>query len=92
MLRGRGSERAALEALLDAVREGRSGALLVRGEAGVGKTALLDYLVEQGRLADPRLSSNDENGTAAVTHPVESAVQHLALGAPPMQHARPRPG
>jgi DNA-binding CsgD family transcriptional regulator len=35
-----------LETLLDAVRGGRSGTLVVRGEAGVGKTALLDYLVE----------------------------------------------
>ncbi|MEV6208642.1 AAA family ATPase [Kitasatospora sp. NPDC051914] len=42
MLYGRTGEQAAVEALLDAAREGRSGALVLRGEAGIGKTALLD--------------------------------------------------
>ena len=46
MLRGRRSECEALDRLLDDVRRGRSGALVVRGEAGVGKTALLDYAIE----------------------------------------------
>ena len=36
-----------LDQLLDAVRAGESRALVVRGEPGVGKTALLDYLAEQ---------------------------------------------
>src|SRR4051794_2066981 len=44
-LRGRRNECAALDELLDAARDGRSGVLQVRGEAGVGKTALLDYAV-----------------------------------------------
>ena len=42
-LRGRASECARLEELLSAVRRGESGALVLRGEAGMGKTALLDY-------------------------------------------------
>src|ERR1700677_556222 len=37
-------ERAVLDGLLDAVRAGESRALVVSGEAGVGKTALLEYL------------------------------------------------
>jgi predicted ATP-dependent serine protease len=45
-LRGRRSECEALDALLAGMRGGRSGVLLVRGEAGVGKTALLEYAVE----------------------------------------------
>jgi hypothetical protein len=45
VFRGRRSEREVLDGLLDGVRDGRSGALVVRGEAGVGKTALLDYAV-----------------------------------------------
>jgi DNA-binding CsgD family transcriptional regulator/tetratricopeptide (TPR) repeat protein len=47
VLLGRGPECAALDGLLGAVRAGQSGALVVRGEPGVGKTALLDYVVEQ---------------------------------------------
>ena len=46
MLRGRRNECAVLDGLLDAARAGRSGVLVVRGEAGVGKTALLEYAVE----------------------------------------------
>jgi DNA-binding CsgD family transcriptional regulator len=46
MLLGRLPERAALSQLLDGARAGRSGVLVVRGEPGVGKTALLEYAVE----------------------------------------------
>ena len=46
MLLDRLPERAALSALLEAARSGRSGVLVVRGEPGVGKTALLDWAVE----------------------------------------------
>jgi len=42
MLRGRRRESAVLEGLLDGARAGRRGALLVRGDAAVGKTALLE--------------------------------------------------
>src|SRR2546423_4444271 len=45
MLRGRLTERAGFDRLLDALRRGESGVLVVRGEPGVGKTALLDYAV-----------------------------------------------
>jgi predicted ATPase len=46
MLLDRLPERAALSELLEAARAGRSGVLAVRGEPGVGKTALLDWAVE----------------------------------------------
>jgi DNA-binding CsgD family transcriptional regulator len=46
MLLNRLPERAALGQLLEAARGGRSGALVVHGEAGVGKTALLDCAIE----------------------------------------------
>jgi DNA-binding CsgD family transcriptional regulator len=39
-------ERAALSGLLDAAQAGRSGVLVMRGEPGVGKTALLECVVE----------------------------------------------
>ncbi|GAA3070786.1 LuxR family transcriptional regulator [Pseudonocardia yunnanensis] len=47
VLRGRHAECEALERLLKAVRAGESRALVVCGEAGVGKTSLLEYLVER---------------------------------------------
>ena len=43
---GRGSECAVIDRLLEGVRAGRSGALVVRGEPGVGKTALLEYAID----------------------------------------------
>src|SRR6267154_4405058 len=46
MLLDRLPERAALSHLLDAARAGRSGMLVIRGEPGIGKTALLDWAVE----------------------------------------------
>src|ERR1700750_1546509 len=46
-LRGRSRERERLGRLLTGIRSGRSGVLVVRGEAGIGKTALLEQLVEQ---------------------------------------------
>ena len=45
-LRGRSSECGLLEGLIDDVRRGESRSLVLRGEAGIGKTALLEYLVE----------------------------------------------
>ncbi|MGW4350913.1 helix-turn-helix transcriptional regulator [Nocardia sp. NPDC004582] len=41
-LRGREQEQQALGALIDGARAGRSAVLVVRGEAGIGKTALLE--------------------------------------------------
>jgi DNA-binding CsgD family transcriptional regulator len=47
MLHGRHRESALLDGVLAAVREGESRTLLLRGEPGVGKTALLEYLVHE---------------------------------------------
>ncbi len=44
-LRGRRAECDVLDRLVDGAREGTSGALVLRGQPGIGKTALLDYLV-----------------------------------------------
>ena len=46
---GRDRECAELTDLLAQVRSGRSQVLVVRGEAGVGKTSLLEYLHDQSR-------------------------------------------
>jgi AAA ATPase-like protein len=47
MLVGRSAETAAVDRMLAGARQGRSGVLVVRGEAGVGKSALLDYALGQ---------------------------------------------
>jgi ATP-dependent Clp protease ATP-binding subunit ClpA len=44
-LRGRGSECALLDDLISAISRGESRSLVLQGEAGIGKTALLEYLV-----------------------------------------------
>ena len=47
MLVGRRPEQEALDRLLLGARDGRSGVLVIRGEAGIGKTALLEYVEGQ---------------------------------------------
>jgi len=48
-LHGRRRECAVLDGLLDQVRGGRGAVLVMRGEAGVGKTALLGYVADRAR-------------------------------------------
>jgi DNA-binding CsgD family transcriptional regulator len=45
--RGRSSERETLDRLLERVRDGMGATLVIRGEPGVGKTALLRYAARQ---------------------------------------------
>ncbi|NMO57532.1 AAA family ATPase [Actinoplanes sp. TBRC 11911] len=54
VLRGRRSERETLDELLTSLRAGRSQVLVLSGEAGIGKTALLEYLVS--RAAECRVA------------------------------------
>jgi DNA-binding CsgD family transcriptional regulator len=53
VLQGRDVERTRLAELLDGARQGRAGALVVRGEAGVGKSALLEDVIAD--VADVRV-------------------------------------
>ena len=55
MLYGRDAERARLGGLLEDARESRSGVLVIRGEAGVGKSALLEDARQ--RASDMRVLS-----------------------------------
>src|SRR6476620_12784853 len=50
-LRGRIAERAALDDALDRVRIGESAVLVLRGEPGIGKTSLLEYVAHVARYS-----------------------------------------
>ena len=56
-LRGRRSECEALDRLVASARAGQSQVLVLRGEVGVGKTALLEYLV--GRASGCRIAISE---------------------------------
>ena len=53
LLVGRQAEQRAIDALLDSARAERSAVLVVRGDPGIGKSALLDYAAEHA--ADMRV-------------------------------------
>jgi DNA-binding CsgD family transcriptional regulator len=72
-LRGRDAECATLDRLFDAVRGGESRALVVRGEPGVGKTALLDYAI--GAASD--LRALRAVGVESETELAFASLQHL---------------
>jgi predicted ATPase len=62
LLLDRHTERQVLDRLLDDVRAGESRALVVRGDASIGKTALLEYEVDRAAAAQvvrPRASPTD---------------------------------
>src|SRR5215211_2391197 len=52
MLRGREQECTRLDRALESARRGRSSALVLRGEAGMGKTSLLRYAIDRAEAMD----------------------------------------
>jgi DNA-binding CsgD family transcriptional regulator len=86
-LLGREREREVLDRLLDAVRGGRAGVSVVHGEAGVGKTALLDYAVEAARGFQTARTSGIE---AEMELPF-AAVQHLCSAFLELMDRLPQP-
>ena len=67
-LLGRSRECALLDELLSAVRRGEGRSLVLRGEAGIGKTALIDYLVESASdLTVARVSGITEFSSELIT-------------------------
>jgi DNA-binding CsgD family transcriptional regulator len=88
-LLGRERERDVLDRLLDGVRGGRGGVLVVYGEPGVGKTALLEYAAEAARgfriAPTSGVEAEMELPFAAVQQlcsPFSELLEHL----PPPQH------
>lgn len=72
---GRRSECAQMERLLDDVCLGRSGTLVVRGEAGIGKTALLEYAAEVAR--DRGCQVQETYGAESESHFAFAGLQQL---------------
>src|SRR6266704_3846115 len=65
MLYGRDAEQSVIDGLLAGARAGRSDALVIRGEAGIGKTALLDYAVAAAGAVPVTVSGGAAAGSAA---------------------------
>ncbi|HEY6495861.1 MAG TPA: AAA family ATPase, partial [Trebonia sp.] len=82
-LHGRGAECLALDRLITDVRTGRGRALVLRGEAGAGKTALLDYLA--GRAVDAGCLMARATGAQPETELAFSGLNRLC--APLLDHA-----
>jgi AAA ATPase-like protein len=86
-LTDRRSERGQLDRLIETVRAGQSRALVVRGEPGVGKTVLLDYLARRASAEGCRVAR-----AAGVQTEMELAFAGLhQLCAPMLNHGRRLP-
>jgi DNA-binding CsgD family transcriptional regulator len=90
MLYGRDSERAQIAALLEAARSSRSGALVIRGEPGIGKTAVLqdarDLATDMHVLVARGVESESELPFAAL-HQLLRPALHLLERLPKPQAA-----
>jgi len=84
MLIGRNNETAAIGRLLEGGRAGKSGVLVLRGEAGIGKSALLEHAVENATgftiLRGAGIESESELAYAAlhlILRPVFDRIEGL---------------
>jgi DNA-binding NarL/FixJ family response regulator len=89
MLLGRDAERARVGALLEAARASRSGALVIRGEPGIGKSALLEDAREQAtdmQVLTARGVETESNLPFAGLHQLTRPALHL-IGRLPLPQA-----
>jgi len=91
VLCGRDSDRAVLDNLTAEARTGSSQVLVLRGEAGVGKTALLDYVSEQasgfGVLRVAGIQEDMELAYAGLQQLCVPLMSHLEVLPPPQREA-----
>jgi DNA-binding CsgD family transcriptional regulator len=88
VLTNRHNERGHLDRLVEAVRAGESRVLVVRGDPGVGKTVLLDYLAGRASAAGCRVA----RAAGAQTEMTLAFAGLHQLCAPMMDHAVRLPG
>ena len=55
-------EREVLDRFLECARDGQSRALVVRGEPGIGKSALLDYAIQSASMSSVRKTADVTSG------------------------------
>jgi DNA-binding CsgD family transcriptional regulator len=83
MLIGRDPEQRLIESLLEDARNGASAALLIRGEAGIGKTALLDHAGESSGFRILRCAGTEPEhdltfaGLEQLLRPLHACVERL---------------
>jgi DNA-binding CsgD family transcriptional regulator len=82
------SERHALDRLVDAVRADECRVLVIRGEPGVGKTVLLDYLA--GRASDAACLVTRATGVQSEMELAFAGLHQLCV--PMLSHAEHLPG
>ncbi len=91
ILRGRSNECALLDGMVEAVRSGESRTLVLRGEPGVGKTALLDYLVASAPdvqvVRAIGVESEMELAFASLHQMYGSLMDHMGRIPPPQREA-----
>ena len=91
MLYGRDAERGLIGELLDAARASRSGVLVIRGESGVGKSALLEDAREQAKdmrvLSSRGVESEAQLPFAAVHQLLRPVLRSVSKLPEPQAHA-----
>lgn len=88
MLAGRELESASIVGLLDAARAGRSSVLVLRGESGIGKTALLELAMERAegfRVLRVRGVQSESEIAFSGLQELVGPVTGLLAGLPPRQ-------
>jgi hypothetical protein len=92
-LRGRADECALLDGLIEDIRRGESRSLVLRGEAGIGKTALLEHLIASASdltvVRAVGVESEIELPYASLHQLCSPLLDHLA-GLPPHSATRSR--